>query len=605
MNDTRRDAAFTHGLATDLLDSPLALFVANGDGRVLWASRRAEALLGWSEGELVGRSVEDLVPPPSRSLNPERREPFLEAREGRSTPSGSVALVLSKDGRELPPVEIRLVPLPSVAPGAFGAVMLDHGARHRLEQELLEARRAAEAADRAKSAFLAHMSHDMRTPLHAILGFARHLLDRRDLPDSAREEVELVASSGTRLLALVNDVLELARIDAGSLAVAAAPAAAGGMLRDLAATYDQRAQQRGLKFTASVAPDIPDWILLDEGKARLALENLLDNAIKFTEVGGVELRAKWCAGQGTGELVVDVEDTGPGIDLAELPRLLAPFEQGERGRHARQGTGLGLALANRLAGLLGGRLEVASERGRGSRLRLTLPSRPIAGFGPSSSARIRRIDTPQGAQAPRILVAERDAEIRTILVSFLRGRGFQVDEARDGPQALESVSRLRPAALVLDVDLPKLNGVEVAERLRLFGGNDPMPIFAVTARSDPSIRKRLAAAAVDTVRLRPISEDAILEFLVTKLNLQLERSVDAPTTQSVDSSPLSRLALLPPSIRQELRSAAETADITRLERAVAAGSAIEPQLEQPLTAFLSEFDYAGIIRALDAPASAT
>lgn len=604
MNDSRRNATLAGGLAIDLLDAPLALFVADSDGRVLWASRRAEALLGWGEGELAGRSVGDLVPLKSRSPHPELRESSLEAPEARTTSSGRVTLALSKDGHELP-VEVHLVPLPSVAPGGIGAVLLDHGASQRLEQELLDARRAAEAADRAKSAFLAHMSHDMRTPLHAILGFARHLLDRRDLPDSAREEVEMIASNGTRLLALVNDVLELARIDAGNLTVVAAPAAAGRMLRDLAATYDRRAQQRGLKFTAAVAPDIPDWILLDEGKTRLALENLLDNAIKFTEVGGVELRARWRVGQSSGELVVDVEDSGPGIDLAELPRLLAPFEQGERGRHARQGTGLGLALANRLAGLLGGRLEVASERGRGSRLRLVLPSRPIAGFGPSRSARVCRIANPRGKVAPRILVAERDAEVRALLVSFLRCRGFQVDEASDGSQALELVSRLRPAALVLDVDLPKLDGVEVAERLRLFGGNEPLPILAVTARSEPSIRKRLAAAGVDTVRRGLVGEDDILDFLVTRLSLQLEEEITTPQLQSADPGPLSSLALLPLPIRHELRSAAESADLARLERAVAAASALEPQLELPLAALLSEFDYAGLARALDthAPSS--
>jgi len=599
MNRRRERPPLAQDLVTELGQAPVALLLADAAGEILWANRLAETLLGWSAGELAGRTLEDLVPH-------RFRDPSAEARETSPGPSASpsrapqrVLTLLGKDGRERP-VEMRLAPLPSLGEGRIGAVLLDHTASRRIEQELVDARHAAEAADRAKSAFLAHMSHDLRTPLNAILGFARHLLERQDLPAPAREELQLVVGSGTRMLALVNDVLELSRIDAGTLVVAPAPTAAGRMLRDLAETFSRRALAKGLKFTAAVGPAIPDWLLLDEGKARLALENLLDNAIKFTATGGIELRARWRPVEESGCLDVEIEDSGPGIDLTELPRLLAPFEQSARGHAARQGTGLGLALAHRLAGLLGGQLEVTSSPGRGTRVRLSLAARPVAGFGPSRTSRELRIAPPRGGAPPRVLVAESDADSRALLTSFLRERGFQVDEAADGSQALERVSQAWPSAMVLDLELPKLDGVEVAERVRLFGGGPPLPILAVAARENPLERRRLLAAGVDTLHIRPLGEDEIFGFLVARLGLETEVAVAAVPSAPAEPDPLGRLAALPEELRAEMRRAAATADLGRLERAVAQACEREPRLAPRLTDLLAEFDYPGLLGALDA-----
>lgn len=250
----------------------------------------------------------------------------------------------------------------------------------RVAAEAEVARRAAEAADRAKSAFLARMSHEMRTPLHAVLGFAKLLLaDPAFASGDAREAIEQIHEAGDHMLALVNDVLELARLESGSLTAETTPTDLTRLLRDLAEHFATAAAARDLGFVAELDAALPESVLVDARRLGRALRDLLDNAVRYTTSGEVRLVAVWQPEGQRERLRLRVEDTGPGIPLADQERLLSPFESGRGGR---SGTGLGLALARRLTILMGGTFALHS-RAVGTRIEIDLPA---PRFGPGTAA---------------------------------------------------------------------------------------------------------------------------------------------------------------------------------------------------------------------------
>jgi len=249
----------------------------------------------------------------------------------------------------------------------------------RREEELVAARLAAEAADRAKAAFLARMSHEMRTPLHAVLGFTRLLLDTPGRDTAESDALRQIESSGEHLLELVEDVLEIARIEAGGLAVADAPANIHDLLLALVGSLRAEAEARGVDLRVELDPGLPTWLLLDEKKLRRALTDLLAHAVAVTLAGQVTLASTWEPEGRRHRLALALADGGPGLDADALSLLYSPFDATEP-LGSPGGTGLGLALARRLILLIGGEFRVESTPGRGSRFRIEVPARPVEGL---------------------------------------------------------------------------------------------------------------------------------------------------------------------------------------------------------------------------------
>jgi len=290
------------------------------------------------------------------------------------------------------------------------AVATSAGYRWRV-RSLAAAKEAAEAASRAKSAFLANMSHEIRTPLNAVLGFSQLLLGDRSLTARQRGQLETISRSGEHLLRLLNDVLEMSKIEASRAAVSAAETDLRRLLQDLEAMFRIRAESKEIAFSLEQAPGLPRAVVTDEAKLRQILVNLVGNAVKFTAAGGVVLRARSEAGEaGAVRLVFDVEDTGPGMTEEEVRGLFRPFEQARSGREAGEGTGLGLAISQSFARLLGGEVSVRSAPGAGSVFTLVLPAAAAAGReGAHETAR----DAPDGLAAAGA-APERAAELQAI-----------------------------------------------------------------------------------------------------------------------------------------------------------------------------------------------
>ncbi|WP_263971567.1 response regulator [Leptolyngbya ohadii] len=325
--------------------------------------------------------------------------------------------------------------------------------------ELEKARDAAEAANRIKSEFLANMSHELRTPLNVILGFTQVMARETALPESARNYLTTMNRSGEHLLNLINDVLEMSKIEAGKQSLNVADFDLHELLNNLEEMFYLKSQSKGLKLVFEFAPDTPQYIQTDEGKLRQVLVNLLGNAIKFTQSGTVTLRVSAIAETehspaglhgGSMTLQLEVSDTGSGIDPKELPTLFEPFVQSRSRANQSEGTGLGLPISRKFVELMRGTIEIQSQPDVGTTVFVSLPVRlalPVKTRLSQFRHTILRVSPEQPKH--RILVVEDHADSRQLLVTLLRSLGFEVQEAADGQRAIDLWQQLHPDAKTL------------------------------------------------------------------------------------------------------------------------------------------------------------
>ena|GEM_PF-1745532 len=409
----------------------------------------------------------------------------------------------------------------------------DIGERERRfgdERALVQARAAAERANESKSDFLATVSHELRSPLTAILGYADILDSRLDDPDD-RHSVETVRTNGQHLLALLNDILDLAKIESGKFAIDQDETTLVGLVGEVHSLMAVRARERTLALRVDFDGQLPERIVTDELRLRQILINLIGNAIKFTDSGSVILRVRF---EATDEerLVFDVVDTGIGMTPAQRRRLFEPFTQVDSSNTRRYGgTGLGLAISRRLAHLLDGELTVESTSGVGTTFTLSMPARVVAGspmktltLGSTARESTRR-DTTTGLPrlTARVLVADDRPDIRLLVRRFLEDAGAQVIAVADGEAVIETIatggSETLPDAIVMDMQMPRLDGYQATRRLRAHGFD--RPVLALTAAAMTGERERCLAAGCDDYISKPIDAQALVESLA---NLLAERS---------------------------------------------------------------------------------
>ncbi|OQX32523.1 MAG: hypothetical protein B0D96_13530, partial [Candidatus Sedimenticola endophacoides] len=343
-------------------------------------------------------------------------------------------------------------------------------ARHSLEREVAErtealqrqadelrrTRDAAEAANRSKSVFLANMSHELRTPLNAILGFARLMQRDGNLPGEQRRHLEVINRSGEHLLGMINDVLDMSKIEAGQLPVLPAPVDLWQLLEDIREMVRLRAEAKGLRFRLERDPDLPRYLETDSGKLRQILINLLVNAVKYTPEGGVAVRAATMVSDaGCLRLKIEVEDSGIGIEPDRQGLVFEPFVQAG-GSGGEEGAGLGLAIARRLARLLGGDITLRSEPARGSVFSLFLPLRVAREVVPAAAVPGERMVTGlRPGQPPwRLLSVEDHRDNRDLLRGILLRAGLELREAGDGREGVELYRSWRPHLVLMDIHMP-------------------------------------------------------------------------------------------------------------------------------------------------------
>jgi signal transduction histidine kinase/CheY-like chemotaxis protein len=398
----------------------------------------------------------------------------------------------------------------------------------RRTEELLQARYLAESANRAKSAFLANMSHELRTPLSVILA-SSELLRESDPTADQREDIIRISRSGEHLLELIDDVLDVAKIEAGKEELAIANSDLLSTVRTVVEMMRVRAEEKHLALVYYQDPKVPRYIRIDAPKLRQILINLLGNAIKFTREGTVKLQlsAHLADEARPSRLCFDIEDSGLGMPQHDLSRIFEPFEQ-VHNPDRQKGTGLGLTITRRFVELMGGTLHVESEAGRGSRFAVELPLE-LAEESETGAAPVRPFILESSQPEWRVLIVEDDPESATVLRKMLTHAGFQVRVAENGELGIEAFQQWRPHFIWMDLELTQLSGAEATQRIRRLDGGTGTRIAAITASGSPSAYDGLMRAGFDDLTFKPFRQANVFSCMARHLGVRYSSSTASAT----------------------------------------------------------------------------
>jgi PAS domain S-box-containing protein len=534
--------------AKSLQATPALVIVARlENGVILEVNAAMERTSGFSREEMIGHSTLEL----GFWVEPERRDAFIAQmrRDGRVRDfegdfrikhGGIIPLLLNADVIEMNGIKCMLT------------IGVDITSRREAARALQLAKEASDAANRAKSQFLASMSHELRTPLNGILGYTQILGRDETLTPKQREGLEVIQQSAEHLFGLINDVLDLARIEAGKLELHPVDFNLPEFAHTMFEFFAPRAREKNLWFESNIQPGLPQVIRGDLQRLRQVVFNLLGNAIKFTTEGGVIFSVE----RVDGRIRFSVSDTGPGITPEDQARLFVPFTQVGDQNQRRGGTGLGLSVSRNIVEQMGGRLQLESRAGWGSRFWFEIPPGELTGVAPvlQPAANPRRVTGYAGPRL-RVLVADDHAPNCAVLVDFLRPLGFEVLTAADGVEALEIACRDRPDLVLMDVRMPRLDGLEATKSIRKAYPENPPCIIAVSASTHEGQQQAALAAGCAAFLSKPFYEDALLTLLGTHLGVVWHHAPPPPSSGS--RNPITGLEVPPDSV--DARAIAELA----------------------------------------------
>jgi len=466
--------------------------------------------------------------------------------------------------------------------------------------ELVLARDAAEAANRAKSVFLANMSHELRTPLNAILGFSNLMRKDDSISENQLTNLNIINRSGEHLLTLINEVLEMAKIEAGRVQLENQAFDLGGMMRDVIDMMQIRAQEKGLRLILDQSSEFPRYIEGDEARLRQVLINLVGNAVKFTKQGGITLRLG-VRKNAAMHLLIEVEDTGTGIAVGDQALIFEPFIQvGKYG--VNQGSGLGLAITRQFVHLMGGILSVNSTLGKGSSFLVDVP---LVVANPADIANSDDITKGNvlglAANQPlyRILIVDDQLENQLLLSKLMEIINFPIKTANNGAQAIDLFQSWQPQLIFMDSRMPVMGGIEASRRIRQLPGGKEVKIVAVTASIFMEQREELLRAGMDDFIRKPYRFNDIYDSLSRLLGVQyvLESMPDEIANEGIVLTS-AMLTALPLALRIELKEALENLDSEQITTVIARVKPIDVKLYKTLNRLAENFDYPRILKAL-------
>jgi protein-histidine pros-kinase len=488
--------------------APDAMVIVNREGRITLINTQAEKMFGYTRAELIGKSIETLVPERFHGAHPKYRTDYFNEPHTRPMGTGLELSGRRKDGTEFP-VEINLSPVETEEGTLVTAAVRDVTDRRRLEETRRRAEelqvQAERKASRLKSEFLANMSHELRTPLNAIIGFAELMHDGKVGTVSAHQQEYLddILTSSRHLLQLINDVLDLSKVEAGKLEFRPEPVDLAKLTREVRDILRTLAAKKQVRVETEIDAGVTG-VLVDPAKLKQVLYNYLSNAIKFTpDEGRVVIRV---APEGPAAFRLEVEDTGIGIRPEDLDRLYVEFQQLDSSMAKKHpGTGLGLALTKRIVEAQGGRVEARSVLGKGSLFCAVLPR--VTRVPPAEKSAVY---SGPPAAVFRVLVIEDNPRDQERITRILSEAGYAVEAAATGTEGLARCGERRFDAITLDLLLPDMHGRDLLHALRQAGPNRDTPVVVVTIVSDEAV---LASCRIDDLLCKPIRGSELLEAL--------------------------------------------------------------------------------------------
>ncbi len=495
-------------------------------GKIVEFNRASEVAFGYLRAEVIGKDLIDVfVPAELRDRQRTNLQRYMGAGELGSMLGRRLETSMNRKNGEPFLAEMTTQPIPlSQGKTGFAVFVRDITVVKKAEEQLVHAKEAAESANRAKGAFLANMSHEIRTPMNAIIGMTELVLESQ-LDDEQRDYLQTVLESSNSLLALLNDVLDFSKIESGRVDLEEIEFDLRHCIEESIRSFLYRAKQKALGLSYEVSPDTPDWFVGDPLRLRQVLVNLVSNAIKFTDVGRVSVRVQTVSTiENTAVLRFEVADTGIGIPANKRGKVFEEFEQADSSTKRRfGGTGLGLAICSRLVQLMQGEIGVDSEEGTGSTFFFTVslglpPNRPRASEILTAAPVVLAASNEEaGPCGPlpglRILLAEDSPANQKLAVGLLKKRGHQVVIANNGKEAYDTFLAQPLDLILMDVQMPEMDGFEATVAIRAAEHGSHVPIVAMTAHAMRGDQERCLEAGMDAYLAKPVRAQALFEIV--------------------------------------------------------------------------------------------
>ncbi|MBE9187563.1 PAS domain S-box protein [Microcoleus sp. LEGE 07076] len=480
------------------------------------------------------------------------------------------------------------------------------------ENKMQEAKEAAEAANKAKSTFLANMSHELRSPLNAVIGFAQVMIRSKTLSQENQEDVGIILRSGEHLLSLINQVLDLSKIEAGRTTTYETNFDLYRLLDDLEDMFSLKSEEKSLQLIFDRDAEVPHYICTDEVKLRQVLINLLNNAIKFTSEGGVSVQVKGGRGKlhknspdklpGRYWLHFEVQDTGAGITAEEIPQLFEAFVQTKTGKESQEGTGLGLAISRQFVQLMGGEITVSSELGKGTIFQFEIQVNLVEAADIESKKTTRRVVALEPNQPRyRLLIVDDKPLNRQLLVKLLSPLGFELREANNGKEAVDIFMEWEPHLIWMDMRMPVMDGYEATKQIKTTTGGQATAIVALTASVLEEERAVILSAGCDDFMRKPFREEDI--FVAMGKHLGVRYIYEDPTavnTAGVGDSSQEVLtpedfAYLSADWMDQFKQNILSVDMEAIASSIAQIRTVNPSLADTLEDCINNFEYDKIL----------
>jgi len=484
-------------------------------------------------------------------------------------------------------------------------ISLMSGAMHRARNQATKAKEVAEAANQAKSVFLANMSHELRTPLNAILGFTNLMKKSPEASSGQVESLNIVSNSGENLLQLINNVLDISKIESGHMVREDADVNFRNLLNEIKSLMNLKIKEKGLSFDMVLSPDLPQNITVDQSKLRQGLINLIANAIKYSTIGKILLDIKvieQVLPQGV-QLRFKVEDSGIGISKENQMKIFKPFEQIGNQPATEAGTGLGLAICKQFVELMNGNIYVKSEPGHGSVFYFEIP---VAIAAQSKTIPAEFLDKQvtglaENQKQYRILIAEDKLENRLLLHKLLEPLGLEVREAVNGQEAVEQFKEWHPHLIWMDIRMPVMTGLEATRLIKETEDGTNTKIIALTAHALEEERLEILESGCDDFIRKPYRDNEIFNALSKQLGVTVHYAEDAIPAAVIEEDTLDveKLKKMPPELIKNLQEAAILLDDQLCQKAAGMFSDYDNELGLQLRCMIEDLNFSGILEAID------